>query len=198
MEVDDLVWKERYEEEKHKRERAEKHLAEFKESAESIGKLHLAREDKIAELQVELRDQQLVMADLEAKAKVTEKFRVFDEALTGLIKDKLATVLPTSIPDQIGLQHATTIIDVAPVEKSIVINTDTIPGKILAVAKKGKLDSWCQLGAVVKAVEEERWTVTSQQINNALNDLVKEGLIAKRHTDRNYFCLAQGVKFKEQ
>jgi len=196
-EMDDLVWKEKYEEEKHKRERAEKHLAEFKESAESIGKLHLAREDKIAELQVELRDQQLVMADLKAKAKVSEKFRVFDEALTGLIKDKLATVLPTSIPDQIGLQHTTTIIDVAPVEKSIVINTDTIPGKILAVAKKGKLDSWCQLGAVVKAVEEERWTVTSQQVNNALNDLVKEGLIAKRHTDRNYFCLAQGVKFKE-
>jgi hypothetical protein len=97
----------------------------------------------------------------------------------------------------VGLQATTSIVDVAPVEKSIVINTDTIPGKILWVAKKGKLDGWRQLGEVVKAVEEERWTVTSQQVNNALNDLVKEGLIAKRHTDRNYFCLAQGVKFKE-
>jgi DNA-binding PadR family transcriptional regulator len=60
------------------------------------------------------------------------------------------------------------------------------------------LDGWRQLGEVVKAVEEERWTVTPQQINNALNDLVKDGLIAKRHTDRNYFCLAQGVSFAKE
>jgi DNA-binding PadR family transcriptional regulator len=95
------------------------------------------------------------------------------------------------------LQATTTIVDVPSVEKFVTINTENVAGKILAVAKKGKLDGWRQLGEIVKEIEAERWTVTSQQVNNALNDLVKDGLIAKKHTDRNYFCLAQGVKFKE-
>jgi hypothetical protein len=110
--------------------------------------------------------------------------------------DQEQTLLPSS--NIVGLQVATTIVDVPSIEKFVTINTENVAGKILAVAKKGKLDGWRQLGEIVKAIEEERWTVTSQQVNNALNDLVKEGLIAKRHTDRNYFCLAQGVKFKEQ
>jgi DNA-binding PadR family transcriptional regulator len=49
----------------------------------------------------------------------------------------------------------------------------------------------------VKAIEEEHWSASPQEVNNALNDLEKQDLIAKKHTDRNYYCLAQGVKFKE-
>jgi DNA-binding PadR family transcriptional regulator len=49
----------------------------------------------------------------------------------------------------------------------------------------------------VKAVEEEHWSATPQEVNNALNDLEKQDLIAKKHTDRNYYALGQGVKFKE-
>jgi DNA-binding PadR family transcriptional regulator len=64
------------------------------------------------------------------------------------------------------------------------------------VAKKGKLETWRQLGEIVKAIEEEHWNASPQEVNNALNDLTKEDLIAKKHTDRNYYCLAQDVKFK--
>jgi len=70
-------------------------------------------------------------------------------------------------------------------------------GKILAVARKGKLETWRRLDDIVKAVEEECWSATPQEVNNALNDLEKQDLIAKKHTDRNYYCLANGVKFKE-
>ena len=49
----------------------------------------------------------------------------------------------------------------------------------------------------MKAIEEERWNASAQEVNNALNDLEKQDLIAKKHSDRNYYCLAQGVKFKE-
>jgi DNA-binding PadR family transcriptional regulator len=71
-----------------------------------------------------------------------------------------------------------------------------LKGKILALAEKGKLDTWRQLGEIVKFVEEERWNTSPQEVNNALNDLAKEDLIAKKHTDRNYYCLAQGVVFE--
>jgi hypothetical protein len=97
----------------------------------------------------------------------------------------------------VGLQRNVTIVDVEPAEKLVTINTENMRGKVLAVAKKGKLDTWRQLGEIVKAVEEEHWSATPQEVNNALNDLAKEDLIAKKHSDRNYYCLAQGVKFKE-
>jgi intein/homing endonuclease len=94
----------------------------------------------------------------------------------------------------VGLQKVMTFIDVTSSEKFVTINTESMRGKILAVAQKGKLETWRRLDDIVKAVEEERWSATPQEVNNALNDLEKQGLIAKKHTDRNYYCLAQNVK----
>ena len=120
------------------------------------------------------------------------------------VEEKIPTALPsgsqlpTSLPNgQVGLRHNFTVVDVPPTEKLVTVRTESMRGKILAVAKKGKLDTWRRLDDVVKAVEEERWSATPQEVNNALNDLEKQDLIAKKHTDRNYYCLAQGVKFKE-
>jgi membrane-associated HD superfamily phosphohydrolase len=218
LEVDEDLWKEKYEEEKRKREELEKEfgrqverLSDLK-AKEKIGeerqKAYHEALQKVDEIkkQWNLKEYQQTIAELkdgkatlETELKKLEPLKAFGEALARFLKE-IGVMTPSALHTSntsVGLQATATIVDVAPVEKSIVINTDTIAGKILAVAKKGKLDGWRQLGEVVKAVEEERWTVTSQQVNNALNDLVKEGLIAKRHTDRNYFCLAQGVKFKE-
>jgi hypothetical protein len=99
---------------------------------------------------------------------------------------------------QVGLQVTTSIVDVPSAEKLITINTESMRGKILAVAKKGKLDTWRKLGEIVSAIQEEKWSADSTEVNNALNDLEKDGLIAKKHTDRNYFCLAQGVRFAKE
>jgi len=124
----------------------------------------------------------------------------------GKLKEALAELLPTSIPTvvpangqsgAVGLQKNITIVDVASSEKLVSINTEGMRGKVLAVAKKGKLETWRRLDEIVKAVEEEHWSASPQEVNNALNDLEKQDLIAKKHTDRNYYCLAQGVKFKE-
>jgi len=221
MEVDETVWKEKYEDERRKRDNIEKLLKlkeqEYQHSLQAVETIHTSRENKIMLLEDEnlafkqqleqdkgiIENLQQNLKDLDARFAKLQKENEGIEKIREGLKDLglMPTPMPTSIPiesQQVGLQATTTIVDVAPVEKSIVINTDTIPGKVLAVAKKGKLDGWRQLGEIVKAIEEERWTVTSQQVNNALNDLVKEGLIAKRHTDRNYFCLAQGVIFAKE
>lgn len=95
------------------------------------------------------------------------------------------------------LQPTKTVVDVQPAMKTVTINDSTVPGKILTVARKGVLDQWRRLGDIVKAILEEGWTVSPQQVNNALNDMVKQQLIAKKHTDRNYFKLAKNVVFKE-
>jgi vacuolar-type H+-ATPase subunit H len=206
---DENLWKEKYEEEKQKAERKIQSLIEEfnkkveqerqKAFHEALQKVEdIKKQWNIKEYQETIAQLKDEKATLEATLKQLEPLKAFKEALIKFLCIAGPPGIEPGSSIAVGLQATTTIVDVAPVEKSVVINTDTVPGKILAVAKKGKLDGWRQLGEVVKAVEEERWTVTSQQANNALNDLVKEGLIAKRHTDRNYFCLANGVSFKEQ
>jgi len=207
MEVDDLVWKEKYEKlqtefETRVREEKDKAYKDAIQKVEAIKKTY-SNVEELRETIAKLKDENVVLQKDKDE---------FQRQLTDLLEARLSirdgwkklfawddqeqTLLPSS--NIVGLQVATTIVDVPSIEKFVTINTENVAGKILAVAKKGKLDGWRQLGEVVKAVEEERWTVTSQQVNNALNDLVKEGLIAKRHTDRNYFCLAQGVSFAKE
>jgi hypothetical protein len=147
-----------------------------------------------------LTESEAKLADaLETKNQELREANAFREALTKFL-------FPKGIPENsflqsgektVGLQATTSIVDVPAAEKFVTINTESMRGKILAVAKKGKLESWRKLDEIVKAIEEEHWSASPQEVNNALNDLEKQDLIAKKHTDRNYYCLAQGVKFKE-
>jgi len=142
--------------------------------------------------------------DLEQKIRAQEEeLKLYDD-----LKSVLRRMFPQGIgphpfleqPSEktVGLQAATTIVDVEEHQLIVpTISTENMRGKVLFVAKKGKLNTWRQLGDIVNAVREEKWSAESDEVNNALNALEKEGLIAKKHTDRNYFCLAQGVKFKE-
>ena len=220
MEVDDLVWREKYEQLKLEVDRLDYERSEMQKT---INNLMEEKDQKIQQISrkaletveeikkqwnveeyqqtiVQLKDENVKLREdlknLDARFAKAQK----DAEAIEKIREGLMQLLPTAIPTdnrQVNLQATTTIVDVPSVEKFVTINTENVAGKILAVAKKGKLDGWRQLGEIVKEIEAERWTVTSQQVNNALNDLVKDGLIAKKHTDRNYFCLAQGVKFKE-
>jgi hypothetical protein len=136
----------------------------------------------------------------ERLAKENNAFLKLKEALTELLpRGANASEIGVATPNgaTVGLQPTLTVLNVPSAEKLVTINTDSMRGKILAVARKGKLNAWRKLDEIVKAVEEEHWSATPQEVNNALNDLEKQDLIAKKHSDRNYYCLAQGVKFEE-
>jgi len=117
------------------------------------------------------------------------------------LRDALLKIFPQGIEPgtsaaKIGLQNVKTVVDVEDVEIKPTIKTDTVAGKILTIAKKGKMSTWRKLGFIVKTVTEEGWTVTSKQVNKALNDLVAREIIAKKHTNCNYFKVAKNVVFK--
>ena len=128
---------------------------------------------------------------LEEAHKKLEKFTRFSEALQEILP------LPDLKQSTVGLQEVKTIVDVEPVETVVKFKDDTIPGQILSIAKMGKLDDWLDLKGVVSALAAERWIVSSKNANNALNDLEKRGYILKKHTNRNYYCLAKSVRFAE-
>ena len=165
----------------------------------------LSKEDKESKEKLEKRVQFLEAVEKDLKKRLNdqaEDLRLYDE-----FQSVLRRIFPKGIQpnpflqgsnSSVGLQKSMTVVDVASAEKLVTISTENMRGKILTVAKKGKLDSWRELGEIVKAVQDEHWNATPQEVNNALNDLEKQDLIAKKHSGRNYYCLAQSVKFKEE
>jgi hypothetical protein len=167
-------------------------------SVQESAELARVREENLAFRQQLGQDKGVIEDLTAARDEALKKLGVFEK-----LREALAEILPTPMPvalpngSQIGLQHSVTVVDVPSIEKLVTVSTESMRGKILAVARKGKLDAWRKLDEIVKAVQEERWNASPQEVNNALNDLEKQDLVAKKHTDRNYYCLAQGVKFKE-
>jgi hypothetical protein len=161
--------------------------------------------EDVEKLQKRVKFLEAVKMDLEKHVNdAGEELKLYDE-----LKSVFRQMFPEGLgshpflqkdadPAVVGLQRTVTVVDVASAEKLVTVSTENMRGKVLSVAKKGKLDSWRRLDEIVKAVEEEHWSATPQEVNNALNDLEKQDLIAKKHSDRNYYCLAQGVKFKEE
>ena len=219
-EVDEeLVWKEKYEEEKRKREELEK---EFARQVEQVSQLRVDQkiaaakryiqdlEEENDELHKTVKELKLERYNLRKTYDITVKElkKLSDEAeALRKIKEALLLLLPKQPAGSPGLepgsqkvqlQSTKRIVDVPSVMKSVTINDVSVQGKILTVARKGLLDKWRKLGEIVKAIIEEGWTVSPQQVNNGLNDLVKQQLIAKKHTDRNYFKLAKNVVFKKE
>ena len=112
------------------------------EPAELAEKLAKAEEEK-THLEQEIKDQRLVIADLEGRVKLLEKFELFDQALTGLIEAKLpASNIQQGNVDQPGLEpgskfvHTETVPEIQHnVERPIVKTNDkTYEGRLVTLA----------------------------------------------------------------
>jgi hypothetical protein len=180
MEENDLVFKEKY-------ENLLKEMEGIRSKAFEEGQASISKEV--------LEDNKVLSDEVEHLRKENAAVKKIKEGFLELFS---APTLRTGSSSDVALQKVVNVVDVPIAEKFVTINTESMRGKILTVAKKGKLDTWRRLDDIVKAVEEECWSATPQEVNNALNDLEKQDLIAKKHTDRNYYCLAQGVKFAKE
>jgi hypothetical protein len=118
------------------------------------------------------------------------------------VEEKIPTALPTSsqlpLQNTVGLQKAVTIVDLEEVKKyAPKVSTDTVKGKILSLIKEGFFSNWKSLSEVKSRVDELAWgPITSQALNGALGDLVKDSVLGMRHTDRNRWKLAPDVVFE--
>ena len=215
LEVDETVWKEKY-------EQLEKRFADIRTEVfnelkkEFEGKIEEERQKAFHEALQKVEEikkqwgveeyQQTIMqlkddkAVIEAELKKLEPLKAFGEALAKFLKELLPTTLPTS-NTSVGLQHTTTIMTVLPAEKNVTVNTETIRGKILALAQSGFLDAWRGLGDIYNAlIEKFGWTVAKSSLQVELNRMVDEFLLgAKEDRGRRQrvYRVAEGVKFKE-
>jgi hypothetical protein len=213
MEVnEDLVWKERFEQlqkdvEKRIEEERKKAFKEALQKVEEIEKTY-GNVEELRETIMKLKDEKAILEGRVRQLEIlNEKFAKENNAFVKL-KEGLLELLPTSMPvalptsnTSIGLQHTATIMTVQSAEKNVTVNTETIRGKILALAQSGFLNAWHGLGDIYNAlIEKFSWTVAKSSLQVELSRMVDEFLLgAKEDKGRGQrvYRLAEGVKFKE-
>jgi len=170
-----------------------------------LGELTKAYEDRIEALEQEKKDKaEKLIAVKSEMTLLREKFKAYeplDKALSAIVEGKLATYLPSSLPASssavVGLQSVTTVVDVPAAVKRVTIPTDTVKGKVFALAKLGLFDAWKTAKEAHKKLIDDANYCTYAAVNEALNQLVKDGLFGMKHTDRNRFKLAPNVVFEK-
>jgi len=204
MEVDDLVWKEKF-------EKLERDFTTLKLERDELARIVDQGSRAESDWQVEsakLKGENLAFQQqLEQDKGIIERLEK-ENVTFAKLKEALAEIMPTAIPTtsntsdvSVGLQHTTTIIGVQPSEKSVIVNTEIIRGKILALAQSGFLNAWHGLGDIYNAlIEKFSWTVAKSSLQVELSRMVDEFLLgAKEDKGRGQrvYRLAEGVKFKE-
>lgn len=122
------------------------------------------------------------------------------------VEEKIpAATLPMQPPGSnpggaVGLQKVTKILTLE--ENQLIvptIRTDTVKGKILALAQNGFFDAWQSVGDInAKLIDDFRCNTSDQAINGALKELVEQQILGLKHTDRNRWKLGLDVVFEEE
>jgi hypothetical protein len=138
-------------------------------------------------------------ARLEKELSAFGKLKVALEELFALHNTPEVRVATPNVAT-VGLQKVTKVVDVPEVKRPVgPFPTDTVKGKILALAKEGFLNSWKSVNEIsIELIDKYRFNATEQAINGALKDLVDEHILGMKHTDRNRWSLAPDVIFEGQ
>lgn len=182
----------------------ERELKATREQAKITVETFRAHNDKLKieneNLRNSLQDLDSRFAKLQKENEGIEKIREGFKDL-GLLPTPMPVALPTS-NTSIGLQHTATIMTVHSAEKNVTVNTETIRGKILALAQSGFLNAWHGLGDIYNAlIEKFSWTVAKSSLQVELSRMVDEFLLgAKEDKGRGQrvYRLAEGVKFAKE
>jgi len=201
MEVDDLVWKEKYEEERRRREECEKEFArqlEFltKKARDQAYREAMKKVDEIKR-QWNIEEMQKTIAALkdhnnELKARIQElenQLKIFNE-----LRETLAKIIPvpritsvtekSSIPPEISVTAEQPVIHVKVERKPLNLTDKDLRGKIAIVYAEGALgDGWFSVSDVVKAFQRHAWK-RDPRISTVLDEYAQWGYLEKKYAGR--------------
>jgi len=168
-------------EEKAKIKLAVKDMLQGDGDAEKLAEKLAKAEEEKTHLEQEIKDQQLIIVDLEGRVKLLKKFELFDEALTGLIEAKLPTFIPTAGPP--GLEPGSTKIvhtEIVPeiqhkVEYPIVeTNEKTMFGRLITLASKGFFKEKQKISEISREITRVfAVSVNMKDVNKALTKVIQ-------------------------
>jgi hypothetical protein len=198
VKVDDLVWKEKYEEEKRKAEKKiESLMEEFdKKVEEERQKTFHAALQKVDEIKkqwnVEEYQQTIAQlkddkATLEAELKKLEPLKALKEALInvfGLPAGPPGLEPATSVPSEVVVQREVPALTVQTLHKQLVLSTDNAQGRAALLYAEGFFDEEERsIGAVQKEMMRRGWP-KDPRLSGFLDELCSWGYLRKRRTDR--------------
>jgi len=199
---DDSMYKQLYEEEKHKREELEKQFADIRTKV--YNELKVEFEKKIEETKQEAyRDamqkveeirkqwnieeyQKTIMqlkdekASLEAELKKLEPLKTLRESFIKALGIEL--VSPTVISEKISLEHKDLTVDIRHSEKTVEMTTETQLGQILYCAIKDLPKEGFTMKDLQNSLAEHGWYIGSTSLPPNLAQLVKNGYLVKLKT----------------
>ncbi len=126
-------------------------------------------------------------------------FAKLKEALIELLPVRNASEVGVATPNgaTVGLQHVKQIVSVEEAQLIVpTIRTDTVKGKILALAKDGFFSVWKGLGDIQGQFIANAVNYTDDAVVKALKDLMDSGIFGMKHTDRNRWKLGPDVVFE--
>ena len=194
MEGDDLVYKEKWLEEKSKREECEKEFARQLEHltkkareeafAEAMKKVEeIKKQWNVEEYQqtiAELKDEK---ATLETALKELEPLKALKEALINVFGTQAGP--PGFEPSQVDLEHKGLVVNVHHAgDKVVKASTDSVVGQILYCAVKYFKDREFATGELNERLLEHGWNVKPSTLSAKLSLLANEGKLVK--TDKGY------------
>jgi len=161
-------------------------------SAELAEKLAKSEEVR-AKLEEEVKDQQLVIADLEGKVQLFEKYKAFDQALATIIESKIPKAIPTAIPNA-GLHRTdgdvpgkVVVTEVVPeihhkVERPIVrTDESTLEGRLVTLALRGFFNEKKRSSHISKEITRVyAVSVNLRDLNKALSGLVQKKILQRQ------------------
>jgi len=197
---EDLVWKEKYEEEKRRREECEREFArqlEFltKKARDQAYREAMRKVDEIKK-QWNVEEMQKTIAALkdhnnELKARIQEledQLKAFNE-----LREALMKILPMPrvqisesefVPSEISVVTGRPAIRVKVERKPLNLTDKDLHGKIAIVYAEGALgDGWFSVSDVVKAFQRHAWK-RDPRISKALDDYTQWGYLEKKYAGR--------------
>jgi hypothetical protein len=213
VEGDDLMYKEKWLEEKRKREELEREFARQVERLSDLKaeeKIKKARDEAYREAMQKLDElkkqwnieeyQKTIMmlkdekATLEAELKKLEPLKAFGEALTKFLTECSNVRVAGFEPSQVDLEHKQLVVNIHHAgDKVVKVSTDSVVGQILFAAVKYFQSKEFSTGELNEKLLEHGWNVKPSTLSAKLSLLTNEGKLIK--TDKGY-RLPSRVKFE--
>jgi hypothetical protein len=195
MEVEDIVWKEKYEELLRKYDEIERKIGEMLAEAGKPREHEKKLEEEIKKLKNDnanlKKAYNITVEQLREACAKLERFRNFENALIGIVEAAHPQLLhpegfesATSMPSEINVQREVPALTVQVIRKPLVLSTDNAQGRLALLYAEGFFDEEERtISAIQKEMIRRGWP-KDPRLSGFLDEMCSWGYLRKRRTDR--------------
>jgi len=210
MEVEDIMWKEKYEQLLPKYNELERKIGEMLAEAGKPREHEKKLEEEIKKLKADnanlKKAYDLAVEQLREACDKLERFKNFENALIGIVEAAHPQLLhpqgfdsATSMPSEISVQREVPTLTVQVIRKPLVLSTDNAQGRLALLYAEGFFDNEERtISAIQKEMMRRGWP-KDPRLSGFLDEMCSWGYLRKRRTDRwLYQAATKSTEAKEK